>query len=393
MSNKIDLQSWNEFQNSRAIPFKDKIISCYAPFNHLRIRRDGGLQPCCFFGHNEKWVNGKFSLKDYWFGEESLNASVQESMFEKQTMHHGCNPTCGNRIANNIQPPVNEYDWNVGDERLEHAMDPDSWPKVVEWEISNLCNMACPMCFGYLSSKHMLGRDKHLGPWPENVFDDDDNMNQILEELEEFVPHLKEFRFVGGEPFAHKAFYSICEIISNLNPNIEVQVCTNGSVYNKKVEKICKENNLKLSISLDTVMPEEYPIIRVGGTHKQTFSNVEKFKKQIGSDNITINAVLLNINAENIDQFFKFAIDNEFKCFINQYHRRSREHTEDLSHELLGKEKIQSIINKIRHYWTNDVPKPHEVFGEWPEYLQDAQKAIDKCIALLENDKNLHNLI
>ncbi len=66
---------------------------------------------------------------------------------------------------------------------------------------------------------------------------------------------------------------------------------------------------------------------------------LEKFKEQIGSDNITINAVLLNINAENIDQFFKFAIDNEFKCFINQYHRRSREHTEDLSHELLGKEK------------------------------------------------------
>jgi len=378
------------FQQKRNIPRHHKTITCYAAFNHMRIKRNGMMMPCCFSTSHQKWEKGKTSLKDYWFG--GVNEEYQDDFLEGG-LSRGCVKSCGSRINKLLPPPIYDYDWNVGDERLEHAMDPDSWPKVVEWEISNLCNMACPMCFGYLSSKHMLGRDKHLGPWPENVFDDDDNMNQILKELEEFVPHLKEFRFVGGEPFAHKAFYSICEIISNLNPNIEVQVCTNGSVYNKKVEKICKENNLKLSISLDTVMPEEYPIIRVGGTHKQTFSNVEKFKKQIGSDNITINAVLLNINAENIDQFFKFAIDNEFKCFINQYHRRSREHTEDLSHELLGKEKIQSIINKIRHYWTNDVPKPHEVFGEWPEYLQDAQKAIDKCIALLENDKNLHNLI
>ncbi len=394
MSNisKISPRSWNQFQNTRNIPDTNKVISCYAPFNHLRIRRDGGIQPCCFFGGNEKWEKDKYSLKDYWFGENSLNSNVQESMFEARELHKGCNPTCGHRIKNDMQPPIAEYDWNVGEDRLEHALDSEAFPKIVEWEISNLCNMACPMCFGYLSSKHMLGRDKHLGPWPENTFDDEDNMNAILEELKEFIPHLKQFRFVGGEPFAHKGFYSICETISKLNPDIEVQVCTNGSVYNKKVEKICKENNLKLSISLDTVMEKEYPIIRVGGTHKQTFSNVQKFKEHIGADNITINSVILNINAENIDQFFKYALDNKFKCFVNQYHRRSREHTEDLSHSLLGQERIADTISRINKFWKY-ADKPDLMFENWPDYLQDMQKAINKTIGLLENSKESQNAL
>ena len=120
--------SWDHFQNSRTIPEEHKKISCYAPFNHMRIRRDGDMSPCCFSLKKLRWKQGEVGLKDYWFG--SLNEEYQLAMLNKK-LHSGCGHedrpnTCGNLIKNKIIPPINDYDHNVGKNRLEHAIDPDS---------------------------------------------------------------------------------------------------------------------------------------------------------------------------------------------------------------------------------------------------------------------------
>ena len=45
-------------------------------------------------------------------------------------------------------------------------------------------------------------------------------------------------RFSGGEPFAHKAMYKIAKVVAEINPKVKLEICTNGTVYNKNVEKI-----------------------------------------------------------------------------------------------------------------------------------------------------------
>lgn len=350
--------SWDFFQANRTIPSQHKMVSCYAPFNHMRIRRNGEMHPCCFSTQKTRWKRGEVSLKDYWFGE--LNQSYQEALLEN-TLHSGCQKVCGARINDNIKPPINEYDHNVGDDRLKHALSL-SYPRIFEFEISNLCNMACPMCMGELSSKHMLGRDKNLKVYDPNTFDDDENLQTLLDEFKEFIPHLDEIRFVGGEPFSHKALYKLCSMIAEINPSMSIQVCTNGSVFNKKVLKMCNENNLKLTVSVDTIIPEEYSQIRIGGDYKDTYDNVKKFSEHC---KLTVNATLMSINALNIDKLFKYAIENQYGVFINTYDRSGRGHTVDWSVSTLSTDDRKMAIDRLTPLL------------DYERYYEEVKKVID----------------
>tara|TARA_B100001778_G_C18605266_1_gene639442 strand:- start:6186 stop:7508 length:1323 start_codon:yes stop_codon:yes gene_type:complete len=327
-------EQWDFLQKARTIPDNQKHISCFAAFNHLRITRMGYMMPCCFATlYNQKW-NKDEGLHHYWF--EGVNAEYQETFLDTK-LHDGCD-TCKERLENKVIPPIVDYDWNVKD-RMKGVMNV-SYPKIIEFEISNLCNMECPMCVGYLSSKHAMNRDKHID-WGESIFDDDDNLNHLIEELKEFIPYLEEIRFVGGEPLAHKAMFKIAKIVRDIKPEVKLQVCTNGSIFNKQVKKLCEKNNVTFSFSLDTIIPEEYQIIRVGGTHKDTYDNVKKITDMVGHRNVTINSTLMTINCENIVQLIRYAYKNKYRFFLNTYARHGRVTSPDW-----GLHNISDDINK-----------------------------------------------
>lgn len=343
------IKNWDKFQQKRTIPEQHKSVSCYAAFNHFRLSRDGEMHPCCFSTKREQWTKD-FGLKDYWFN--GLNSDYQD-YFLNDDLHPGCK-VCKYRIEKDIQPPIVEYDHNVGDDRLEHAMSPN-YPKIFEFEISNLCNLECEMCHAGLSSKLAMGRDKNIiasNPsvyGKPNLFDNDENMDLMIEQFKEFIPHLHEIRFVGGEPFAHKGMFKIAKVIADLNPDCRLQVCTNGTIYNKKVEEICKNNNLKLTISIDSIIEEEYKQIRIGAKYQDTYNNIQKLKEVLGPKKIKVNATLMSVNAENIDQFFLYAIENNFRSFVNVYIREWREHTKDWRLETLAPESRKLSIKKLNH--------------------------------------------
>jgi sulfatase maturation enzyme AslB (radical SAM superfamily) len=387
-------KNWLHFQLSRTIPATHKLISCYAPFNHLQIDRIGRMRPCCFHQgpkpislskdqhdfrkEEEIWDKENLSLKDYWFGD--LAESYRESMLNAKNLDYGCMKKCGNCIVNKIESPVVDYDWNVGEERLDHALSETPWPKIIDFQLSNLCNMACPMCWGELSSKHMLGRDKDIKAYNPNVFDDDENLDVLLTQFEEFIPHLEEIRFVGGEPLAHKAFYRICKMIREINPKLSIQICTNGSVFNKKVEKICRENNVKLSISCDTVIKEEYETIRIGGKYEETWSNIAKFKEIIQDpEKVIINTTVTKINAKNISQFFKYAMEKKHDVFVNIYSYPGSKLSPNWGLHLTPKEDLQSSID--------DLLALDETLNKNINFDITLSQYIMKTVALLEGAK------
>lgn len=53
----------------------------------------------------------------------------------------------------------------------------------------------------------------------------------FVEQLEEFIPHLKELRFNGGEPFLINAVFRIFEKVEKLNPKLKIVIATNGTVW------------------------------------------------------------------------------------------------------------------------------------------------------------------
>jgi MoaA/NifB/PqqE/SkfB family radical SAM enzyme len=362
---------------NRTIPEEQQYISCFAAFNHMRITRLGYMTPCCFINQGgmfrpTKYIqiwNKEKGLHDYWFN--GLNIQYQEKFLNSE-FHAGCK-VCKKRIEQNIIPPRNEYDWNVED-RMKGVMS-ISYPKILEFEISNLCNMECPMCFGHLSSKHAANRDKHID-WGVNLFDDDENLDHLIEELKEFIPHLEEIRFVGGEPLAHKGMFKIAKVIYDIKPELKLQICTNGSVYNKKVEKLCKENNIQFSFSVDTRIAKEYEQIRIGGKFEQTYSNIDKINKLIGKDNININTTLMNINCENIIKVFEYSLNNGYSLFVNTYAREGRVkmNAPDWGLHLVPFDVKWKVIKQIKEYLREDNRIPFAKLSD--NYIAQLNKVI-----------------
>jgi MoaA/NifB/PqqE/SkfB family radical SAM enzyme len=337
---------------NRTIPEEQQYITCFAAFNHMRISRQGYMAPCCFAGkhkiHTIQLWNKEKGLHDYWFN--GLNIQYQNK-FLNSKFHEGC-IVCTERIEQNIIPPLNEYDWNI-DDRMQGVMSV-SYPKIIDFEISNLCNMECPMCYGDLSSKHAANRDKDINFGP-NIFDNDENLDHLIEELKEFIPHLEEIRFVGGEPLAHKGMFKIAKVVCDIKPELKLQICTNGSVYNKKVEKLCKENNVKFSLSIDTVIPKEYNQIRIGGKFESTYSNVDKITNLVGKDNITINTVLMSVNTENIIKFFEYGLNNDFEIFVNTYSKAVRKNSPDWGLHLVPFDIKWKVIKQCKEFLKKDL--------------------------------------
>ena len=81
LTQKVNPESLIISNKKRTIPENQKYISCFAPFNHLRINRSGEVSPCCFSTHRERWKRGSVSLREIWF--KGIITKYQEQMINE----------------------------------------------------------------------------------------------------------------------------------------------------------------------------------------------------------------------------------------------------------------------------------------------------------------------
>src|SRR5690606_6216470 len=112
----------------------------------------------------------------------------------ENNFNHRCS-VCKTNVENGNHVSVLSklYDYNY---------EVQEYPAVMEFELSNKCNLECVMCKGELSSTIRKQRDK-LPPL-NTPYD-----STFVEQLKEFIPHLKEAKFLGGEPFLIDIYYEI----------------------------------------------------------------------------------------------------------------------------------------------------------------------------------------
>jgi MoaA/NifB/PqqE/SkfB family radical SAM enzyme len=145
------------------------------------------------------------------------------------------------------------------------------YPRVMEFELSNTCNLECIMCNGYFSSSIRKNRE-HLPPI-ESPYND-----KFVDELDEFIPHLTDAKFLGGEPFMIDIYLSIWERIRKLNPNIRIHITTNGTFLNNRIKDLLEGLKAGIILSIDSVNKETYPKIRVNGSYDKVMENLEYFR-------------------------------------------------------------------------------------------------------------------
>ena len=258
---------------------------CNAPWNNMYFTVWGKCSPCWKLpGLCDQWSEDR-SIMDIWKGDkfQMYRDALSENKFINRCQE------CEKDIKCEVWPLAKAYE----------KFPVREYPSLMELELSNQCNLECVMCNGTLSSGIRKNREK-LPPIPmiyTQVFKD---------QLEEFIPHLEELRFNGGEPFAQPIVLEICEMVAVIKPSLKINIATNGTVYNKRVQRILDSCNIHLNISIDSFIPERYEQIRINGKFDKLMKNFEIFNKYCKDFNRDI-AVMVNPMNNNWDEMVNAA--------------------------------------------------------------------------------------
>jgi hypothetical protein len=363
-----------EFDKNRTI---NTISPCVAPFNNMYFTTEGRVAPCWLLvGHLDTWSTER-SIKDIWFGEAftKYRNNLTNGIFEKDCR------VCKQKIEADTWPLAMAYDGFTIKE----------YPTLLELELSNQCNLECIMCEGRLSSGIRKNRD-NLPPLPM-VYDD-----SFVEQLKEFIPHLEELRFNGGEPFAQKIVYDICMLVADLSPNLRINIATNGTVYNKQVQKIMDRCNLHLNISIDSLEKENYDSIRINGDFDILMKNFEKFRNycQINNRGLSVMVNPMRNNWWEMPNFVEFATENKVHLWYNTIH-----HPEHLGIWSLPSSDLSVIIQTLELEVDRLRPDPltdnFTALGNWEKLDHFVNKQIknwyDKQIKREKDQKKINILI
>ncbi|MCB9276619.1 MAG: radical SAM protein [Lewinellaceae bacterium] len=146
----------------------------------------------------------------------------------------------------------------------------NSFPRGMEFELSNTCNLECVMCTGEFSSSIRKNREG-LAPYPELYG------LEFAQQLEAFIPYLWQAKFYGGEPFLVPIYFEIWERMARLNPHLSAHITTNGTVFNNKVRDVLEKVRTHLIVSIDSFHKETYESIRQNARFERVMESIDYY--------------------------------------------------------------------------------------------------------------------
>ena len=276
---------------------------CHAPFSNMYFNVHGDCAPCWLTFIDPDSYKEK-SIRDIWFGEKY---QTLRSRLLQYDLTFRCSVCLKNLQGGNYTSVLAKaYDVNPIAE----------YPTMMELEIANTCNLECVMCIGELSSAIRKNRDKL--PPIKSPYDD-----KFVEQLEEFIPHLKELRFNGGEPFLINSVFKIFEKVEKLNPKLKIVIATNGTVVNYKVKEWLNKLNIHINFSLDSLTPEIYEAIRVNAHFDRVMDHFLFFRQYAREKNKTMCLMVnpMRNNWHEMPEFIRFVNKHDINIWFNTIHR------------------------------------------------------------------------
>lgn len=258
---KIDKKKYNSKR-----PFRARKALCHAPFSNINFTQNGDMLACCYNHTEILGTYPKQSIKEAWEGKV---ANELRMFMKKDELGSGCQ-ACQEQIGagNFAGSKAVYYDKYASLGNLfSTKIRP---PKVFEFEISNTCNLECVMCTGYFSSAIRANREKL--PKINSPYDD-----AFIEDVKNYIPHLSDAKFLGGEPFLISQYFEIWDSIISINPSVHVHITTNGTVLNKRAKNCLEKMQAGIIISVDSLNKENYEQIRVNGDFDVLMENIRWF--------------------------------------------------------------------------------------------------------------------
>jgi len=261
---------------------------CVAPWTNILIDTNKGVKPCCAYMDQHLGDLKNQEVADIINGKEWLEVKRKLSNHEWPL---GCYKGCKesedrtgwsprlNFQIDHFQHGQHEYDIiNYESNKIIY----------MEFNGSNICNLACLHCNPIFSSKWHV-EWKKLG-WDNteyhNTLSNTELIEKNLKQLD--LSNLKFIHFKGGEPMLNDETLCVLEYVNSLGilGNLKVTIFTNGSIYNERlIELLGKAKSLQFSVSIDgTSGLFEY--VRYGE------GNIEKIEKLVSRINELENSIL-----------------------------------------------------------------------------------------------------
>jgi molybdenum cofactor biosynthesis enzyme MoaA len=253
--------------------------------------RNGMVSACCVRREPPYGSWPERSIAEIWFGDERkrLDRALQDNILPL-----GCDICADQLLAGNFRGTV-AATFDRSADRAPAAPDVPahpSWfrklipggrsatlpadtkdrtyPIRLEFELSNKCNLECAMCSGEFSSLVRANREGR--PPLTDVYDE-----RFVQQLREFIPHLKEADFRGGEPFIIEIYHDIWELLMELNPDCVVSITTNGTALSPRIKRVLENLNAHVIVSIDSLHAPTYESIRRNAKLDRVLANIDTF--------------------------------------------------------------------------------------------------------------------
>ncbi|MDF1549039.1 MAG: GTP 3',8-cyclase MoaA [Bacteroidales bacterium] len=159
--------------------------------------------------------------------------------------------------------------------------------------VTDRCNLRCTYCMPHENMQFL----------PKNEILSYEELLRIITVFTELG--VNKVRFTGGEPFFRKDFIDLLEYTSQLEGIDSVNITTNGVLTQPYIDKLKKIKDLKLNISLDTLVAEKF--IKI--TRRNAFETVMKTINDAMENGIQtkINMVVMDgVNTNEIIDFVEY---------------------------------------------------------------------------------------
>jgi len=276
---------------------------CPLPFNHLAIRPNGNVYPCCFFRWEETPADMTLDYPDL-FNSHPFMKQIREDLREDKPIA-GCSKCYE---AEELTGKSMRLDY-LADTKLGLSTTPPEKEelKYVDLSLSNVCNNKCRMC-SYELSTSWYSDTKKLGvEIPRGLIKN----GNPLEGYD--LSKLTYIKMIGGEPLMEQEKF--IDILKQCNlPELTILITTNTTVRpNAELQALldqCKRIKWNFSVDAYGTLND---FLRKGSKWQEVADNLDWYINRYGKDT-NVHAV---VSIYNINTFY------ELNTYIKTRHPKS----------------------------------------------------------------------
>jgi MoaA/NifB/PqqE/SkfB family radical SAM enzyme len=381
---------------------------CIMPFIHISTTTNGDFRLCC---RSRKIQNlDDVSLKELWNHRKYKSVRKNLALGVRDSHCNACwkmedKGIISLRQSQNFErlstytEVIKEWDrtglvpWNI---------------PIVEFKLSNLCNLKCRMCWPKDSTPWIQDWDsvKHIYEESEKSYIDEiieknnlykkpilnlyEKNNQFIDDLFEIIDDIKEFEFAGGEPLMDPLHFKMLERIKNPN-DVILKYSTNLTDLEAKkgrnIVDIWKNfKAIRLTISIDGY-DELNSYIRRNSNWQEIKDNIHYVKESLGNKLDYIKASTC-VSALNIE-FLVETLESISKDFDISWHTSRLQWPSFLHANVLPVYRLKTAKEKLllKLKETDNLSITIEEMNN-RRHLLDSVSWIDECI---KNNKSVEN--